>query len=59
MALPSFRRTPTGTMTLGGGELGVACCGGGMVEQYSLGLFGLGLGATPPTAPASSAVLVR
>jgi hypothetical protein len=37
-------RTPTGTSTLGGGCLKTlaACSSGGMVEQYSIGLFGLG-----------------
>lgn len=46
-SLPGCFRTPTGTMTVGGGELSTpdacACCSGGMVEQYSAGLLGLGL----------------
>lgn len=41
--LPSRLRTPTGTMTLGGwGIASFNCCKGGIVEQYSIGLFGLG-----------------
>lgn len=44
---PGCFRTPTGTMTVGGGELRApeawACCKGGIVEQYSAGLLGLGL----------------
>lgn len=47
-SLPGCLRTDTGTMTVGGGELRVpaarACCMGGMVEQYSDGMLGLGLG---------------
>lgn len=45
---PSLLRTPTGTSTgtstLGGGCLKTfaACSSGGMVEQYSIGLFGFG-----------------
>jgi hypothetical protein len=45
---PSLLRTPTGTKTgtstLGGGCLKTfaACSSGGMVEQYSIGLFGFG-----------------
>lgn len=36
-------RTPTGTITVGGGGKPPAnCCKGGIVEQYSMGLFGLG-----------------
>lgn len=46
-SLPDCFRTPTGTMTVGGGELSTpdasACCRGGMVEQYSAGLLGFGL----------------
>lgn len=46
-SLPGCFRTPTGTMTVGGGELSTpeawACCRGGMVEQYSAGLLGFGL----------------
>lgn len=46
-SLPDCFRTPTGTMTVGGGELRTpdasACCRGGMVEQYSAGLLGFGL----------------
>lgn len=41
--LPSLLRTPTGTMTVGGGgKPPTNCCKGGIVEQYSIGLFGLG-----------------
>lgn len=40
---PSLLRTPTGTITVGGGGNPPAnCCKGGIVEQYSMGLFGLG-----------------
>lgn len=40
---PSLLRTPTGTITVGGGGNPPAnCCKGGIVEQYSIGLFGLG-----------------
>lgn len=40
---PSLFRTPTGTITVGGGGKPPAnCCKGGIVEQYSMGLFGLG-----------------
>lgn len=46
-SLPGCFRTPTGTMTVGGGELSTpeawACCRGGIVEQYSAGLLGFGL----------------
>lgn len=46
-SFPACLRTPTGTMTVGGGELSTpeawACCRGGMVEQYSAGLLGFGL----------------
>lgn len=46
-SLPDCFRTPTGTITVGGGELSTpdasACCRGGMVEQYSAGLLGFGL----------------
>lgn len=46
-SFPACLRTPTGTMTVGGGELSApeawACCRGGMVEQYSAGLLGFGL----------------
>lgn len=45
--MPGCLRTETGTMTVGGGELRVpaarACCIGGIVEQYSDGILGLGL----------------
>ena len=41
---PCFRSTPTGTMTVGKAVLVCTCCRGGIVEQYSLGLLGLGLG---------------
>lgn len=45
--MPGCFRTPTGTMTVGGGELSTpeawACCRGGIVEQYSAGLLGFGL----------------
>lgn len=41
--LPSLLRTPTGTITVGGdGKLPANCCKGGIVEQYSIGLFGFG-----------------
>lgn len=42
--LPSLLRTPTGTITVGGGggNPPASCCKGGIVEQYSIGLFGLG-----------------
>ena len=43
---PSFLKTPTGTMTVGGGTVPCTCSMGGIVEQYSLGLLGLGLGVT-------------
>lgn len=50
-SLPVCFSTPTGTMTVGGGELSTpeacACCRGGMVEQYSAGLLGLGLWLLP------------
>lgn len=50
-SLPGGLRTPTGTMTVGGGEPSTpeawACCRGGMVEQYSAGLLGLGLWLLP------------
>lgn len=40
---PSLFSTPTGTITVGGGGNPPAnCCKGGIVEQYSIGLFGLG-----------------
>lgn len=49
---PGCLRTPTGTMTVGGGELSApeacACCRGGIVEQYSDGLLGFGLWLQPP-----------
>lgn len=42
--LPSRFRTLTGTKTEGGdGCVGPTCKGGGIVEQYSIGLFGFGL----------------
>lgn len=41
--LPSRFKTPTGTITVGGGgKPPDNCCKGGIVEQYSIGLFGLG-----------------
>lgn len=44
MDLPSRLRTLTGTKTEGGdGCVGPTCKGGGIVEQYSIGLFGFGL----------------
>lgn len=46
-SVPGCFKTPTGTITVGGGELRApeawACCKGGIVEQYSAGLLGLGL----------------
>ena len=44
--IPCLRRTPTGTITVGGraGVWPCVCCSGGTVEQYSHGLLGLGLG---------------
>lgn len=47
-SVPGCFKTPTGTITVGGGEFSTpeawTCCKGGMVEQYSAGLLGLGLG---------------
>lgn len=44
MDSPSLFNTPTtGTITVGGGDRALACCEGGIVVQYSLGLLGLGL----------------
>lgn len=43
LELPSRLSTPTGTITVGGvGKPPANCCKGGIVEQYSIGLFGLG-----------------
>lgn len=41
--LPSRFKTLAGTRTEGGCERALACCEGGITEQYSLGLLGLGL----------------
>lgn len=42
--LPSRFKTLTGTKTEGGdGCVGPTCRGGGIVEQYSIGLLGFGL----------------
>lgn len=47
--------TPVGTITVGRGARALACWVGGTVEQYSMGLLGLGLRHATPAGLTQSA----